>query len=69
MGPRAQFICQSSACRRQVKIAIPTSSGRIQISNPRCSCGSEMKRVYFKPTFRELSKDDAIMHLKDGIPV
>jgi len=69
MGPQAQFVCQSSACRRQVKIAISTSSGRAPISNPRCSCGSEMKRIYVKPTFRKLSKADAITRLKDGVPV
>jgi len=67
MGPRAQFVCQSSACRRQVEIAIPTDSqGGGQISNPRCTCGSEMKRVYFKPVFRELSKSEAMMRLRDS---
>jgi len=67
MGPRAQFVCQSSACRRQVEIATPTGSqGGGQISNPRCTCRSEMKRVYFKPVFRELSKAEAMMRLRDS---
>jgi hypothetical protein len=64
MGPRAQFVCQSSVCRRQAEIAMPTGSEGGQISNPRCTCGWEMKRVYFKPVFQKLSKAEAMMRLR-----
>jgi len=67
MGPRTQFVCQSLVCHRQVEIAIPTGSEGGQISNPRCTCGSEMKRVYFKPVFRELPKAEAMIRLKDHV--
>ena len=66
MGPRSQFVCQSPACRRQFWIAIPTGSKREQISNRRCACGSEMKRVYFKPVFRELCKAESTMGLENS---
>jgi hypothetical protein len=67
MSPRAQFVCQSSACRRQVEMTIPAGWEGGQISNPRCTCGSEMKRVYFKPVFRELSKAEAMMRFRDSV--
>jgi hypothetical protein len=55
MGPRAQFVCHCSACRRQREIeTINDSEGR-QISKPRCVCGSGTKRAYSDPEFRELS--------------
>jgi hypothetical protein len=68
MGPRVQFICQSSVCRRQREMEIPIASERGQISNPRCICGSEMKRVYSKPVVRELSKAEAAMRLGNREP-
>jgi len=61
-----KFICTSSACRRQGQIEIPTSSRGAQISNPRCTCGSEMKRVYVKPAVRELSKAEATRRFGDS---
>jgi hypothetical protein len=67
MLPQAQFVCQASACRREVEIAIPAGSVGGQISNPRCTCGSEMKRVFFKPVFRELSKAEAMIRLRDCV--
>ena len=66
MGPQAQFVCQSPVCRRQAKIAISTGSEGGKISNPRCTCGWEMKRVYFKPVFQKLSKAEAMMRLRDS---
>jgi len=69
MGPRVQFICQSSVCRRQREMEIPIASERGQISNPGCVCGSEMKRVYSKPVVRELSKAEAAMRFGDSEPL
>jgi hypothetical protein len=66
MGPRAQFVCQSSVCRRQAEIAMPAGSEAGHSSNPRCTCGSEMKRVYLKPVFQKLSKAEAMMRLGDS---
>jgi len=66
MGPPAQFVCQSSACRRQVEIEIPIGSEGGRTSNPRCSCGAEMKRVYAKPVFREFREAEARSRLKDS---
>ena len=66
MGPRVQFICQSSACRRQVEIEIPAGGGAGQGLNSLCACGSKMKKVYAKPVFRELSKAERILRLGDS---
>jgi hypothetical protein len=65
MGGRVQFVCQSSACRRQVEIEIPTGSGTVQVSHPRRACGSEMKKAYSKPAFRILSKEEAVLRVGD----
>jgi len=59
-----RFVCQSATCRREV--TLQPSNGTGQISNPRCTCGSEMKKVYTKPAFRELSKAEAELLLGDG---
>jgi hypothetical protein len=67
MGPRVQFVCQSSACRRQSKIEIPAGLEGRKTSKPRCTCGSEMKRVYSKPAVRELSKAEAMIRLGYGV--
>jgi hypothetical protein len=66
MGPQLRFVCQSSACRREAEIAMPAGSAGAQIPNPRCTCGWEMKRVYFKPVFQRLSKAEAMMRLRDS---
>ena len=66
MGLRVQFICQSSACRRQVEIEIPAGGGAGQGLNSLCACGSKMKKVYAKPVFRELSKAERILRLGDS---
>jgi hypothetical protein len=65
MGKRMQFVCQSSMCCRQVEIEIPTGGEAGQISNPRCICGSKMKKAYSKPNVRILSKEEAVLRLGD----
>ena len=61
-----RFVCQSAACRRE--IALEPGNGTGRIANPRCTCGSEMKKVYTKPAIRELSKAEALLFLGDGGP-
>jgi hypothetical protein len=61
-----RFVCQSVVCRRE--IALQPGNGTGQIPNPRCTCGSEMKRVYSKPAIRELSKAEAELLLGDDEP-
>jgi hypothetical protein len=63
MGKRVKFVCQSSTCRRQLEIEIPTGNGTGQVSHPRCACGSEMKKAYSKAAFRILSKEEAVLRL------
>jgi hypothetical protein len=65
MGPRVQFVCQSSSCRRQVVVEARAGGATGQVSNPGCTCGSEMKRVYSKPAFRILSKEEVEQRLGD----
>ena len=56
MGSRAQFVCQSSSCGREAEIETSLGNGAGQVSNPQCTCGAKMKRVYSKPVLRELPK-------------
>jgi hypothetical protein len=52
-----RYICQNPACRkefRRLKRRDPKKD-----TNPRCTCGSETKRVYSKPVARKLSKSEA----------
>jgi hypothetical protein len=56
-----RFVCQAATCRRE--IALLPANGTGQISKPRCTCGSEMKKVYSKPVFRELIKAEALVLL------
>ena len=58
-----RFVCQSAACRREIKLQ--PSNGTGQISKPRCTCGSEMRKAYSKPAFRELSEAEALLLLGD----
>jgi hypothetical protein len=49
MPRREKYICQSRACRREIEVEIlPRQTGG-EISNPRCTCGSEMKKPYETP--------------------
>ena len=61
-----RFVCQSAACRREVTLQPVNGTGCI--TNPRCTCGSEMRRAYSKPLFRELSRAEALLLLGDDDP-
>jgi hypothetical protein len=60
---RERFVCQSASCGLEIEVEpSPPSGGISELSgNPRCSCGSETKRVYSKPVLRELSRAEAIV--------
>lgn len=60
----ARFVCQSAACRREITVQAGDGAG--QILRPRCTCGSEMKKVYTKPAVREVSEAEALLLLGDG---
>ena len=61
-----KFVSRSTACRRET--ALPPANGAGQISNTRCACGSETKKVYSKPVIRELSEVEALQLLGEGVP-
>ena len=48
------YRCQNRDCGREIKA---TKSPIESPSNPRCSCGAEMKRPYEKPVLRTLDPD------------
>jgi hypothetical protein len=50
----ARFRCQNPTCGREVYL--PSTAQRFG-ANPHCSCGAEMKRVYFAPKVRRLTKE------------
>jgi len=53
------FRCQNRVCSCEV---IVTASSVKGTSNPRCCCGSEMKKPYVRPRLRELSRTPALAH-------
>lgn len=61
-----RFVCQSATCRREIEIALQLGNGMGKVSKPRCTCGSEMKKVYTKPAFRELSEAEGLLLFGDG---
>jgi len=52
MPSRGKYICQSNACRREIEIEILPRQRAGEISNPRCTCGSEMKKPYGTPRLK-----------------
>ena len=60
MRPRERYVCLSENCRREIDIEVPPGSRAGEASNPACTCGAEMKKVYSAPVFEELSKTEAI---------
>lgn len=53
----SRWICQNADCRSE--IVVDKSSGLRSGSNPRCSCGSIMKKPYSTPELKELRRDEA----------
>lgn len=52
-----RFRCQNPGCRAEIEVIKDSMEGA---SNPRCCCGTVMKKLYSKPVLRTLDKDDAI---------
>lgn len=51
------FRCTNRACNGEVVVSKDSEiEGK---SNPRCCCGSEMKKTYKKPELREFSQAEA----------
>ena len=46
-----RFRCQDPDCRYEIEVHKASIEAT---SNPRCCCGTEMKRIYVKPVLREL---------------
>jgi len=57
---RKKYVCLSKDCRRVAELEIPAFTSSKEFRNPRCKCGSEMKKVYTKPTFAKLSMVEAV---------
>ena len=56
------WICSNSKCRCEVLVL---SAGTHEGTNPTCSCGFPMKKVYTSPKVRRISEDDArVLHEK-----
>jgi len=52
-----RWICSNADCRCELVV---THSGRTgEGANPRCFCGSPMKKRYTAPRFREIRQDEA----------
>ena len=55
------YVCQSSHCRRQIRITAEAKSDRA--ANPRCTCGAEMKKSYASPRLALLTKDEGLRRM------
>jgi hypothetical protein len=53
-----RYRCQNSECRAEIEVTKDSIEGA---SNPRCSCGAEMKKAYTKPVLRMLDRDNAAL--------
>jgi hypothetical protein len=51
-----RWICSSPACRSEIEvvIAFKTADG----TNPKCCCGSRMRKAYDAPSFRKIPNQD-----------
>jgi hypothetical protein len=45
------WCCQNDACGCEIKVLV---SSKLEGENPRCSCGSVLKKPYTKPQFTNL---------------
>jgi hypothetical protein len=63
MRLREKDVCVSRICRREIEIEIPLGGRAGETSNPTCTCGAEMKKVYSPPVFQKLSKSQAIQRV------
>jgi hypothetical protein len=45
------WCCQNDACGCEITVVV---SSKLEGENPRCSCGSVMKKAYTKPRLRDL---------------
>ncbi len=52
-----RYICQNPACRKGFESSRDPGFGKT--ANPKCSCGSETKKVYSKPTLTALKLSEA----------
>jgi hypothetical protein len=55
------YVCQSPACRRQVRLSSEAISEGA--TNPRCACGSEMKKRYSSPQLVTLTKAEGLRRM------
>ena len=60
MRPRERYVCLSEGCSREIDIEVPPRGRPGESSNPICTCGAEMKKVYSVPVFQKLSKSEAV---------
>ena len=61
-----RYICQDPGCHKEFEK--PKDPGFKGSTNPRCSCGSETKKVYLKPlaTAHKLSETEARAFRESG---
>jgi hypothetical protein len=57
------YICQNRSCSCEVKVLKDSANGR---SNPRCRCGTEMKKLYVEPVLRELAPKALVSQKADA---
>jgi hypothetical protein len=57
------YRCINTSCLCEVKVIRGSMEAS---SNPRCCCGTEMKKPYAKPTLQELTSDMKVLARTNG---
>jgi len=53
-----RWICSNPACRCEVDVVIASKSA--DGTNPKCCCGSRMRKPYRAPSFRPIGNQDEL---------
>jgi hypothetical protein len=53
-----RWICSNPACRCEVDVVIASKSA--DGTNPKCCCGSRMRKLYRAPSFRQIGNQDEL---------
>jgi hypothetical protein len=53
-----RWICSNPACRCEIEVVI--ASNGADGTNPKCCCGSRMRKDYHAPSFRRIRNQDEL---------
>ena len=51
-----RYVCTNPLCRAEIEV----TRASLDVANPKCACGAEMKKPYSTPIFRRLDVRPAV---------